>query len=374
MEFIGKQVCIIGNNASNKKVSDGGRIKIRLYKTLLEKNGVTVRLIELDHWKKHFFKLIFKIKSSIKDKQSILIMAGPKGCRVIIPIVNFLNRKKDSRVVFCPLGIGTLDKLLKGKTPNEISLFLNNENYFSIEDKKMKKNLNKLDLIIPQNDIIADCFKKYYGINNVKVVNNFRDVIIEQKEYRLLDCFSIIFVSRVCKEKGIFDLINVVSELNKNGFFIKLDIFGEMQLDENDRAFFETLLNNEIKYCGLLEQEDSIKQMKKYNLFVLPTKYYGEGTSGSLIESFLSGTPALISSYSQAHLLIEDCVNGFIFKIGDVNDLRDKLIFIINNKKMLEKVGVSAQHRAEKYTFTFNSKNFFECILGEQNEDTFNYS
>jgi len=365
MEYVGKKISIIGNNASNKKISDGGRIKIRLYKSLLEKNGVLVQLIELDHWKKHFFKLLFNISTSIKEKQTILIMAGPKGCRVIIPLVNFLNIKRRSRVVFCPLGIGTLDKLLKGKKTDEVNLFLSNKNYFSIKDEKMKKNLNKLDLIIPQNDIIADCYKKYYGINNVKVVNNFRDVIIEQKEYSPVDCFSIIFASRVCKEKGVLDLINVVSELNKNGYIIKLDIFGEMQLDERDRALFESLLDNEIKYCGLLDQEDSIKQMKKYDLFVLPTKYYGEGTSGSLIESFLSGTPALISSYSQANLLIKDCVNGFIFNINDVNDLRDKLIFIINNKKMLEKVGVSAQHMAEKYTFAFNSKNFFKCILGD---------
>ena len=90
-----KTISIIGNNASNKDISDGGRLKIRLYSKLLLKCGYQTNIIDLNRWPIHIFSLLIKIKKSIKNNTNILIMAGPKGCRIIIPLVNFLNENLD---------------------------------------------------------------------------------------------------------------------------------------------------------------------------------------------------------------------------------------------------------------------------------------
>ena len=42
-----RKVYIIGNNASNESVSDGGRIKIRLYSELIKKCSGQVEIIDL---------------------------------------------------------------------------------------------------------------------------------------------------------------------------------------------------------------------------------------------------------------------------------------------------------------------------------------
>ena len=44
----------IANNANNDLALDGSRIKIRLYKDLLNKEGHKVNIIKLDGWKKEF--------------------------------------------------------------------------------------------------------------------------------------------------------------------------------------------------------------------------------------------------------------------------------------------------------------------------------
>ena len=41
-----KVINIIGNNNSGNAISDGGRIKIRLYKSLLEEHGFKVNIID----------------------------------------------------------------------------------------------------------------------------------------------------------------------------------------------------------------------------------------------------------------------------------------------------------------------------------------
>ena len=179
-----KKVYIIGNNASNESVSDGGRIKIRLYYNLIKKCSGQVEVIDLCNWKKRIFYLLRSIKKAVKENAIILIMAGPKGCRFIIPLVNRL-KNNSTRVLFCPLGVGTLDKLFEKMRPEQISMFLNHEQYDSLNDHKMEKQLAKLDVIFPQNELIANAYRKFYKLNNVVVIENFRDVLIEKKEYKL---------------------------------------------------------------------------------------------------------------------------------------------------------------------------------------------
>ena len=362
-----KKVAIIGNNNNSGLITDGGRIKIRLYATLLEREGLLSEIIDLFHWIYHPFSLMKKIKKAIKRGDTILIMAGPKGCRTIIPLVNRLNKKKLSRVVFCPLGIGTLDKVVDKLTPHEVTKFLNKENYFGLKDEKMGKHLSKLDLIIPQNDVLTAVYKDFYKIENVKLLSNFRDVEISEKEYPNNNELHIIYASRICQNKGIFDLMNVVGKINKEGNKkVFLNIFGDNQLDENDKKEFESKLSDNIKYLGEISQTEMIDKLKEHDVFCLPTKYHGEGTSGVLIESFIAGTPALISSYSQAHLLVDNEKTGFIYEISNLEDLEKHIIYLLNNKSVLPAVGKAAQQASKKYLYSENKSNFIECITGEK--------
>ena len=359
-----RKVYIIGNNASNESVSDGGRIKIRLYYNLIKKCSGQVEIIDLCNWKKRIFYLLRSIKKAVKENAIILIMAGPKGCRFIIPLVNRL-KNNSTRVLFCPLGVGTLDKLFEKMRPEQISMFLNHEQYDSLNDHKMEKQLAKLDVIFPQNELIANAYRKFYKLNNVVVIENFRDVLIEKKEYKFSDKLNLIYISRVCENKGIFDLLEAVNIVNKENVRVTLTIYGDMQLSHDDEKRFNSYLSDSIFYNGVINQENAINILKEYDLFVLPTKYHGEGTSGSLIESLISGTPVLISSYSQAKLLIDDQKNGFIYEINNISSLVEKLEFIINNRNCLKTIGLAAQDLSKKYLFENNKELFLNTIYGE---------
>lgn len=361
----GKRVCIIGNNASGRSISDGGRIKIRLYKDLLLKEGIDAHIIDLDDWSKHIFRTCFQIKKAIKGKETILIMAGPNGSRKLIPLVNALNKKKQCRVVYCPLGIGTIEKAICRLSKEEVNEFISTETFFGVKDDKIGRELRKLDCILAQNEVICNCYKKFYGLSNVVVLNNFRCTGFQKKEYSKDGPLSLVFLSRVCEEKGIFDLIDAVKELNGKGQRLRLDIYGDLQFHDAQEKRFRTLLDANIRYLGIAKKESVIETIGKYDLFVLPTKYIGEGTSGALIEAFISGTPALVSSYSQAKTLIEDGHDGFIFKLGNKEDLAKKLLYLSENRSVLESVGVAAQQKAVIYTYDYNRPIFLNGILGD---------
>lgn len=359
-----RKVYIIGNNASNESVSDGGRIKIRLYSELIKKCSGQVEIIDLCNWKKRIIYLLHRIRKAVRENAIILIMAGPKGCRFIIPLVNKLNVNK-TRVLFCPLGVGTLDKIFEKMNPEEISLFLNNEKYGSYDDSKMAKQLAKIDVIFPQNELIANAYRKFYKLDNVVVVENFRDVSIESKKYNSSGKLNLVYASRICENKGIFDLLEAVVKINNKKTRVSLTVYGDIQLSRDDKKRFNSYLSDDIKYNGIINQANSIDVLKRYDLFVLPTKYHGEGTSGSLIESLIAGTPVLISSYSQAKLLIDDQRNGFIYEINNVSSLAEKIEYILNNRDCLKPVGLAAQELSKKYLFENNKKIFLNTIYGK---------
>ncbi len=362
-----KVINIIGNNANSGYITDGGRIKIRLFKTLLEREGFFVNIIELDGWKQHIFKIIRLIKVAISKKECIVIMAGPKGCRFINRIVYFLNRKHKSRVVFCPLGIGTLDYLIKDMTPEKAQLFLSSPNNdFGIKDKKMRNCLNGFDCVVVQNEILKEKYVNFYKIKKVFVLENFRDIELIPRDYYLHEEFRVIYLSRIKKNKGIFDLIDAVKYLNMtNNCDIRLDIYGELQLSEDEENYFKNCIDESITYKGTIGFDESIETIRKYDLFCLPTKYYGEGTSGALIEAMIAGTPPLVSNYSQAKNIVTDQETGFIFDFNSFEKLKEKLLFILSNRTLIEQCGKNAQNYAKKYTYSWNRKTFIELLTGD---------
>lgn len=364
-----RTVTIIGNNGSGAPLSDGGRIKLRLFRDLLVREGISVNIIELDGWKKHPIGLIASIRKSVRKGDTILIMGGPKGCRVVIPLVCFFNKKRRARAVFCLLGVGTLDAVIKGLPEEDVSRFLKCEDFFGLHDEKMGRRLQSLDAVIPENEQLVTVYRNFYGLNNLCMIRNFRDVEIQPRDYKTQGVFRIVFFARVCASKGIFDLLDAVSLLIDQGFDIELSIYGELQFDEEEGRRFQDFLDERVIYKGTIASSESISTLATFDLFCLPTRYYGEGTPGSLIEAFIAGTPVLISSYSQSSLFVPSKEYGLVFEIGNTADLIEKLRYAYNNWQELAQMGVNGQSLGKKYVYAYNRKDFLSGILGEDDEN-----
>ena len=358
------KINIIGNNNSGEAVSDGGRIKIRLFQTLLLEENIDAGIIELNNWKKHFFRIIREIKHSLKNKEPIVIMAGPNGSRFIIPIVYHLNKKYKTRVVFCPVGIGTIDKIVRNMSPIQLTNFLLCKDFCGKKDKRFSKYLSSFSEVVLENTVLEECYKEFYSLKNTSVLTNFR-VFDGEQNYKLINSGSelhCVFLARVCLEKGILDLVECINQINKKSESkIYLDIFGDIQLKDDVTFFSKT--NEYVKYCGVVEQNECYKLLSKYDLFVLPTKYHGEGTPGSLVESLIAGTPVLVSNYSQSKELIIEGYNGYLFEMNSLDDLKDKLNFILNNKNKLKGLRKNALESSKKFIYK-NIKNDFLGKIG----------
>jgi glycosyltransferase involved in cell wall biosynthesis len=145
-----------------------------------------------------------------------------------------------------------------------------------------------------------------------------------------LDGFTIGYMGRFVREKGIIDLLHATS-LIKNGFNLLLIGSGKLRYK----------IEAEGRRLGLLEKMEivdsvSSSQVPYYlncmDCLVLPsltTRKWKEQFGRVLTEAMSCEVPVIGSDSGEIPNVIGDC--GLVFKEGDVNDLSSKIKRLINN-------------------------------------------
>lgn len=365
------KILLIGNSGLRKNQIDGQTTKVRLYLKKIKDEGYDVNFVDLELFFKKPLSTLIAIKNGIKTCDRIVLLTATRGCKILIPYINFHNKKHNKPFVLPLIGTSVLHYSFDKLSIEERKDFILNKNYELIKPKKwLIKELKKISVILPETDLITSIFKEYYGINNVFTLTNFREISQRSSNVKLSDdkFLHLVFISRVQEKKGVFDLIHAINSINKKKKCISLDIYGEKFFSKNEENLFDSLLLNNacIQYKGILKNNEVIDTIKKYDLLVFPTKYLGEGTPGIIVESLIAGVPVLSSSFYQYKFLLKENFDSIIYEQFDCNDLKNKLIFAINNKSLINKMKNNALESGNIYSYSFNRDNFIKFVCGKK--------
>jgi glycosyltransferase involved in cell wall biosynthesis len=97
---------------------------------------------------------------------------------------------------------------------------------------------------------------------------------------------------------------------------------------------------------GTISQADLPRWYHMADLYISPS--HVDGSSVSLMEALASGLPCLVSDIPGNQEWIEDGVNGWLFRDGDVDDLAEKILFAIQNRKSFKEISKAARQTAER--------------------------
>ncbi len=159
--------------------------------------------------------------------------------------------------------------------------------------------------------------------------------------------FTILFVGRLAKIKGVPYLIKAFKELNKAHFQTKLLIAGEgPQKNELKSQVKKFKLEKKVKFLGTLSYKNLIKVYQTSDLFVLPS--ISEGQPLTLLEAWAAKLPVVVTAVGENPKMVKNGVNGYLFKPRDAKDLTRRLKKAILNPN-LKKMGETG--------FKFVSKN-----------------
>jgi glycosyltransferase involved in cell wall biosynthesis len=101
-----------------------------------------------------------------------------------------------------------------------------------------------------------------------------------------------------------------------------------------------------VHFGGQVSQTDLPRWYHMADLYLSPSHI--DGSSVSLMEALASGLPCLVSDIPGNREWIEDGINGWLFRDGDVDDLAEKILNAIENRRLFKKIGEAARKTAEE--------------------------
>lgn len=101
-----------------------------------------------------------------------------------------------------------------------------------------------------------------------------------------------------------------------------------------------------VHFGGQVGQRDLPRWYHMADVYISPS--HVDGSSVTLMEAMASGLPCLVSDIAGNREWIEDGVNGWLFRDGDVDDLAGKILHAIKKKREFRRIGELARKTAEE--------------------------
>ena len=162
---------------------------------------------------------------------------------------------------------------------------------------------------------------------------------IKLRKHYLIDnnTFIFLYLGRINKDKGIIELINAFNKIY-SAHNVLLILVGSLE----DLKLTELIKNNKkIKYFNFTNKPE--KWYSLSDILCLPS--HREGFGNVVIEAASCGIPSLCSNIYGLKDAIINKKTGFFHKVGHTTDIKKKMLYVIRNKKLVKKYGISARKR-----------------------------
>lgn len=230
-----------------------------------------------------------------------------------------------------------------------------------------------LDQIIFLNADDQRDLMKVYGLKVSKVHTlGGIGLNLEQYPFSVAKCVPVkfLFIGRLLKEKGIFELIEAIRLVKKkypNAHFTILGAIDSQNMGAlKQEALDQLIAENLFEYPGhVTNVQDWITDT---SVFVLPS--YREGIPRSTQEAMAIGRPVITTDVPGCRETVIDGVNGFLVPKWNVQVLVDKMCYFIEHPEMINIMGRESYKIAtEHFDADKANKKLFEIMgLNESNE------
>lgn len=234
---------------------------------------------------------------------------------------------------------------------------------------KMAALLNKCDAFIVLAPFLYDFFKDIIDNDKLHIIPNSvaaPDFDMDKKDY---DNQNILFLGRICKAKGINELVTAAEHLHEKYPDMKLTLGGFFE----DEDLKEKCLSHPdyIECPGWIKGSDKDKLLEDSSIFILPS--YFEGMPLSPIEamyfgcancnSAISGTlqifdsPLMVSGdfsdsdnsgMTQDLITSENAYDSVFFNPKDVVSLESALDLLLGSAELRKKIGTCGRKTVDK--------------------------
>lgn len=245
-------------------------------------------------------------------------------------------------IVYNPIKLYTKSLCL---TSNRLIVPSNETKKILVNDFNIKRSID----VVPNG---ID-FKKFSS-NNEVIISNLR------KKYNISkDDFVIVSISRLSKEKGIDEIINIMPLLKNNN--IKLLIVGSGPIEMSLKYLKDKLGLENVMFTGEIPFDEVHNYYKLGDVFVSSSKAETQGLS--VIEALSSSLPCLCINNPVFSEIIRNKSNGFIYSSKE--ELLEFLKYLYLNKDILNKLKENTAYSVKDFSLDNTTKKI-ENIYNEE--------
>lgn len=228
-----------------------------------------------------------------------------------------------------------VDKILFKQSIIRNGLFLSDKIIVlskSFQDQLIQAGYSKQ--IVTETTVVAD-----------ELVANFDENKIISKANN--DIVNILFLSRIEKAKGVYELVDAFDIVSKVNDKINLVLAG----DGNDlldlKRYVEQKRIKNITFKGYLKGQDKINVYLQSHVFIFLSE--SEGMPNAVLEAMSFGLPVISTSVGGLADILTHNVTGFVISKNDVTGIENSILALINDRNLLKSISLYNYNYAKKH-------------------------
>ncbi len=224
--------------------------------------------------------------------------------------------------------------------------------------KRVKDTLEMGDVML----VLTQSWKDFFG----EIIDPERIVVfpngVKTSEYAASesvdkDYNKILFLGRICKDKGIGELLEAVSRIHDSGRDVQLLVGGIFEDQEFKKKIADR--GDYVKYIGWVSGAEKDKYLKECGILALPSYYEGFGIV--VIEAMLRRSAVVASCVGGIPDIIDDGTDGLLVPVKDSVALEEAILKLIEDNRLAKELGINGQKKVlENYSVEENIKRLIE--------------
>lgn len=251
----------------------------------------------------------------------------------------------DRKKIFIKIG-----KLFKKK----IIWHMHASQFVPFYEKRKDKNdivrtLNMANSLV----VLSQYYKDFYegiGVNKEKIyiLNNIIPLPNLHKEKHTDKKIHFLFLGEISNRKGIFDLLDCISQYKENlKDKIQIRIGGNGEIERLTKCITTLGLSQTVSFEGWVNSSQKINLLNWTDVYILPS--YNEGLPISILEALSYQCPVISTPVGGIEEIVHNGQNGLIIRPGNIEDIYQAILFYINNPQMITEHGKISQIIAQNY-------------------------
>lgn len=329
-----KKVGIIGVEGTGGRFATGQAVKCRtLRKWFCGRYGEDqVLLGNIDSAKKHPLRVARNMLRVLKSCTNVVFMPG-QNIEIFAPVAHWFNKLYHRRILYIVTG-GDLAEVIKRRP-------------------KLGKTIAHFEGVYVQSVKLRDELRQM-GIPRAEYLPNCRDYVAAADfDHYAQKPLRVCTYSRVTKEKGILDAIEICKKANAligEKAFV-LEVYGKMY-DAFEPEFNQALADNPglVTYGGVKESADTWATLHGCFAILFPTYFECECFAGTALDAFSARIPIIANDWLYNSEVIRSGVDGFIYPFRDNDAAAELLVRLCREPQLYAHIQQGCEESAQRFS------------------------